>query len=443
VSCLAPWFTPKPTPTTNATGLATLEIGRGTPVTGSFATINWSTTPIFLKTEIDPAGGTAFVEMGTSELLSVPFALYAQNTANNDDADADPTNEFQTVSQQEGEVTLSHNGGSFIAGINSYSQTEINALTPYNGLTVHNATTNCINYYYLNNWFEACGTCTPQPSQAVAGPDQIGVDRITTTLQGNVPENGTGLWTIISGNGGSLGNPSNPNSTFTGVPNITYTLAWTVSTFCGSSVDEVNIRFWICGLPITDARDNKIYYTVQIGNQCWMAQNLNIGTRIDGIGEQTDNGLIEKYCCDNAESNCGVYGGLYQWNEMMGYSTTPGVPGICPEGWHLPTDDAWTALTNNLGGESVAGGKMKETGTTHWNSPNTGATNSSGFTGLPGGYCYNYGTFGWFGYAGYFWSSTQFSTSDAWGRSLGYNYALFYRDYDFKGNGFSVRCLKD
>lgn len=86
---------------------------------------------------------------------------------------------------------------------------------------------------------------------------------------------------------------------------------------------------------------------------------------------------------------------------------------------------------------------MKETGNTHWNSPNTGATNSSGFTGLPGGYRYTDGTFGFIGYSGYFWSSSEYSIADAWVRALYYSYANVFRDYFTKGLGFSVRCLKD
>ena len=137
--------------------------------------------------------------------------------------------------------------------------------------------------------------------------------------------------------------------------------------------------FTTCGDPFTDPRDGQTYNSVQIGTQCWMAENLNIGEMINGSEEMTDNGVIEKYCYDNDPANCETYGGLYQWNEMMEYTTTPGVQGICPTDWHLPSDGEWTTLTDFLGGESVAGGKMKETGTVHWRTPNIGATNESGF----------------------------------------------------------------
>ena len=191
------------------------------------------------------------------------------------------------------------------------------------------------------------------------------------------------------------------------------------------------------------------YSIVAIGSQCWMAENLNVGTRINGVNEQTNNSTLEKYCYDDLESNCDIYGGLYQWDEMMQYVTTEGAQGICPSGWHIPSDAEWTALTTYLGGESVAGGKMKSTGTIEavtglWYDPNAGATNESGFTGLPGGYrYYYYGSFDDRGIYGHFWSSTEYSGTHAWDRNLLYYYAYVGRVYNYKTYGFSVRCIED
>jgi len=190
--------------------------------------------------------------------------------------------------------------------------------------------------------------------------------------------------------------------------------------------------------------EGKTYNTVLIGTQCWLKENLNVGTRINGSQNQNaTNGIKEKYCFNDLESNCDIYGGLYQWDELMQGSTTPGVQGICPQGWHVPTDAEWTILTNFLGGENVAGGKMKEAGTAHWLSPNTGAINSSGFTALPGGYRYSDGNF--YGLTGnaYFWSSMEDSSADAWGRGLAYNYEYVDRYDDIKTDGFSARCVKN
>ncbi len=136
---------------------------------------------------------------------------------------------------------------------------------------------------------------------------------------------------------------------------------------------------WTCGDTIIDSRDGQSYNTVQIGEQCWMAENMNVGLE----GTQTNNGIIEKSCYNNDPANCEIYGGLYSWYEMMQYNPEPGSQGICPDGWHIPQCSDWGILFNHLG--DSAGGKMKETGTIHWASPNICATNVSGFTALPGG----------------------------------------------------------
>ena len=196
------------------------------------------------------------------------------------------------------------------------------------------------------------------------------------------------------------------------------------------------------GIP-TVTYEGKTYNTVLIGSQCWFKENLNVGTRINGSQDQTNNGIKEKYCYADLESNCNVYGGLYQWDELMQYVTTQGAKGLCPAGWHIPTDAEWTTLTTYLGGEAVAGGKMKEAGYTHWAPPNTGATNSSGFTALPGGYRHFVGSFFSLASFAYFWSSSQFDATYAWYRTLYYDYEFVYRDGYVKTYGFSCRCLQD
>jgi uncharacterized protein (TIGR02145 family) len=199
---------------------------------------------------------------------------------------------------------------------------------------------------------------------------------------------------------------------------------------------------WQCGNTII--YEGQEYNTILIGSQCWMKENLNVGTMIPGSQNQTNNSQIEKYCYNNDPANCIVYGGLYQWDEMMEYSTTQGVQGICPVGWHIPTDNEWTILTNFLGGESVAGGKMKEAGYAHWSPPNTGATNSSGLTGLPGGYRFSNGTFENLSYAAILWTSTEYSTSSSWRRSLHHYYEGVSRVWDSnKTYGQSIRCIKN
>jgi uncharacterized protein (TIGR02145 family) len=197
-----------------------------------------------------------------------------------------------------------------------------------------------------------------------------------------------------------------------------------------------------CGIVI-DPRDGNTYNTVQIGNQCWMSQNLNIGMKIPGNVNQINNSIIEKYCISDLESNCDEYGGLYQWDEAMQYSTSPGVQGICPTGWHLPTNEEWITLSTFLGGGLYSGGKLKEAGYAHWAPPNTGATNSSGFTALPGGYRTILGNLGGLCSHATFWSSSQGSVQTAWGQYLYNTQGNVHWDYYEKTRGFSVRCIHD
>ncbi len=199
----------------------------------------------------------------------------------------------------------------------------------------------------------------------------------------------------------------------------------------------------------------KTYNAVIIGMQCWMTENLNIGTAILGSQDQTNNGIIEKYCYNNIAANCDVYGGLYQWAEVVQYMNGAtntnswyslpmgNVQGICPSGWHLPFDGEWSSLAVYLGGISVAGGKMKETGTVHWVAPNTGATNSSGFTGLPSGDRDVSGSFIFLATYGDFWAASDNNSTQAWYRNLNTGNETLYRGSYYKSDGFAARCLKN
>jgi len=219
----------------------------------------------------------------------------------------------------------------------------------------------------------------------------------------------TGVWGMVSGDGNADGQVNNTDKIdvwvvqggFSGYRAGDYSLdgqvsnpdkveKWSVNTGRSSQVTGS----WYCNLPVEDNRDGQFYQTKQIGTQCWMAENLNLGTMISGTGNQTNNGTIEKYCYNNSTDNCDVYGGLYQWGEMMQYVTTPGVEGICPPtgGWHLPTDAEYCTLTQFIDptvncsttgwSGTDAGIKMKST--TGWYGGGNG-TNTSGFTALPGG----------------------------------------------------------
>ena len=196
------------------------------------------------------------------------------------------------------------------------------------------------------------------------------------------------------------------------------------------------------GMP-TITYAGQVYNTVLIGNQCWLKENLKTtkyrdGSAIPNVTDKTawSNLTTGAYCNNNNDENNSItYGRLYNW-----YAVETG--NLCPSGWHVPFDWEWTTLTDYLGGINVAGGKLKETGTTHWWKPNIGATNESGFTGLPGGHRAVGGYFT-IGGGGCFWSASSSISSSAWIRALDYNKSRGIRGQGQKQNGFSVRCLKD
>jgi len=371
------------TPATNADGLVTIEIGAGTVVSGDFSAIDWSAGPYFLKTETDPAGGTNYTITGTSQLLSVPYALYAKtaenftetdpvfgasvaggitgaDTANwnnklDAEVDGSVTNEIQTISRIGLTVTLT-DGGSFTDSVNVFD-----------------------------------GDMQYQKIRNLADPDN-GQDAATKAY-----------------------------------------------------VDALINQLYEAGALTVRDKSGNTYNTIKIGDQLWLAENLkttryNDGDSIPLVTDNTEwsNLTTPGYCWyDNDEMTYGYfYGALYNW-----YAVNTGK--LCPTGWHVPTDDEWTTLVNYLGGESVAGGKMKETGTVHWSSPNTGATNESGFTALPGGYRGDLAAFRNIGTHADWWYSTQSGTTDAWSRSLSYDVVNSYRNLRDMKYGFSVRCLKD
>jgi uncharacterized protein (TIGR02145 family) len=172
----------------------------------------------------------------------------------------------------------------------------------------------------------------------------------------------------------------------------------------------------------TDTRDGKVYKTVKIGTQWWMAENL---------AYQAGSGC---WAYNNDESNVSKYGRLYNWETAKT---------VCPAGWHLPSDEEWTTLTDYLGGKTIAGGKMKAT--TDWKYDAGGnATNESGFNALPAGYRSFYGgAFSVLGASTYFWSSTPLESENAWDRDLDFDDGKVNRHDYYPTSGFSVRCSKD
>jgi uncharacterized protein (TIGR02145 family) len=325
------------TPTANANGLVTIEIGGGANPSGNFANINWANGPYFIKTETDPAGSSNYTITGTSQLLSVPYALHSDDIS-------------VKVSVFGDTLAIGKSKTIIIPGIS-------NANYATKGITAH-----------------SCGAANVHNS----------------------------------------------------------TVAY------GTMMDQ----------------EGNQYRTIQIGDQTWMAENLRTtkyrnNEPILNLTDNTQwaNNTTGAYCSynNNTANDC-PYGKLYNWYAVNNANQ------LCPTGWHVPADAEWNILIANLdpsykpteiGVQSdIASGKMKSTGTQYWLSPNTGATNSSGFSALPGGFRTGLGSFSGLEPC-FFWSSTQFNTPNAWSRLLFSDNGNLIREFYNKVDGQSVRCLRD
>jgi len=211
-----------------------------------------------------------------------------------------------------------------------------------------------------------------------------------------------------------------------------FVLIFIFFTNCKKDSNDTNVIVAETG-TVTDIEGN-VYKTVKIGSQWWMAENLKTTKYTDG------NPIYGYSWYGNDITNKNIYGALYNWDAVESGK-------LAPQGWHIPSDDEWSTLSAFLGYDDVAGGKMKEIGTAHWNSPNTDANNKSKFTALPGGWVTNAGSYLGEFYSlnqqAYFWSSTGVaSTYYALFRFLNYNNGILISGYDAKSTGMSVRCVK-
>ena len=383
----APLYVETHTPMANTNGLVSISIGAGTKVVGDFTTIDWAKGPYFLKTETDLTGGTAYSLTATSQLLSVPFALYAANSQ------PGPKGE---------------KGDQGIPGKNGVDGK--NGLDGKDGMSGPIGLTGPAGKDGVNGKNGTDGKVGPQGPQGIPGSSKdeqkLSVSAIGDTLY------------LTNGN-------------FVIIPGISAANLKPTSGY---------------GQNITDV-DGNTYKTVYIGTQQWMAENLKTSKYNDGttIPNVTDNELwwnlsTSAWCNYNNSDSLGkIYGKLYNWYTVS--NTTNGNRNVCPSGWHVPTDMERIILIDYLGGESVAGGKMKEVGTTTWNSPNTEATNMSLFSVLASGYRQeDYKSIGLYSF---FWSCTENNSIEAISIPLCYANGVSVRGRDSKRTGFSVRCVKD
>jgi uncharacterized protein (TIGR02145 family) len=400
--------------TSNAQGLVSCVVGNGVVSQGNFANVNWGSGAKFLQVMM----GTT--DLGTQQMLSVPYALHsasadnainATNATNATNAET-AANGFSNVSQTGDTLYMANGNFIIVPGISA-----ANYPAPVLGCTNAQA----CNYYPAANVDN--GSCLIQGASCNDGNASTTNDVINANCQcAGTSESGSGTGAqLLPGN---------------------------------STCSTQNISVTGCGGQTSLTYDGRTYDLVEIGGQCWFADNLAtdqyrngdlIPTGLDNTTWQnTTAGAYAIY--NNDPANDVTYGKLYNWY------TTVDTRGLCPAGWHVPTDCEWMYLENSLG-MSVAdqetegwrgtdqGGALKAT--TNWTFPNSGATNISGFTAFPGGFRYNTGMYYGFGYLGYWWSSSELVSDFAWLRVLDYLDSSVDRDDINKPYGFSVRCVRD
>jgi len=497
--------------TTNSIGLFNISIGSGTIVSGLFANILWGQDDKWLKVEMDTTAGSNFQFIGTSQFLSVPYALHSGNSDNglpsgNNNGDmlywngtswitlamggygqslfscngvlswggctpqlfTTPIYELAHRSAVSGGFSINDGGAEITArgvcwntsanptilnnltndgtGSQDYAS-DITGLNPSTTYHIRSYATNSIGTSYGNELvFTTLGLSLPSLTTA-----SVNLIFNTTAISGgNVTDDGGSsisakgvCWntstnpTLLNGftnNGSGIGNYISNMAGL--VPNTTYYVRAYATNSIGTSYGNE--------LSFTTTNFISLPY-VSICSQVWSSQNLNVTTYRNGdpIPQVTDsiqwlNLTSGAWCWYNNDSAtyAFTYGKLYNWYAVNDPR------GLAPAGWNIPTDAEWSTLETCLGGSSVAGGKMKTTGTSHWIG-GFPSTNSSGFSGLPGGGRASYSTFEYIRFVGSWWSSSQDNTSTAWSRFLFFNDGSVGRYSGDKTAGFSVRCISD
>jgi len=536
---------------TDDLGQVNLTIGQGTATTGTFSTINWGTGNYYLGIELNTGNG--YVAMGTTQLLSVPYALYANSSGNSQAAtpnlatvlavgsDANNTNISNLTdpvdsqdaatkgyvdSQLEKEITDLQSQITALQNaidnslLNTIPAPPINLIgfvdrlksidaiildwkdqsTNETGFKIERRVTGTANYAVIGTvganiltYRDEALTINTSYDYRVYSYNAVGnssspsneltlVLGTLTTLPTLTTTTPNSINTTTVSSGGDISSDGGAAVTERGVvwstsTNPTFSIATKTTDGIGTGTFSSAISgllegttYYVRAYATNDqgtAYGNELSFTtlssttaipsrVTIGNQVWTTKNLEVTTYSDGtpIPEVTDPkawaALTTGAWCyyGNDSANGTTYGKLYNWYAVAGiHDNDPNTANkiLAPTGWHVPSDAEYATMINFLGGDTVAGGKMKETSTTHWVSPNTSADNSSGFSGLPGGYCDANGSFIDIGNYGSWWSTSETSgfSDKSWSFGLHYGNGKSKSFEDYKIFGNSVRCVKD
>jgi len=389
---------------------------------------------------------------------------------------------------------LSNDGGLLPPRLTTVQRDAI--LSPAEGLMIYNISSGCINYRNNNQWLEVCGICSPQPTVANAGIDQLGVAGYSITLAANTPIHGNGLWSIAMGGGGSFSSISDPTAIFTGWAGGVFTLRWTITNLCGSYYDDIEISFQNATVPgNTSCNGQFISVTpcsnvigavlnddpsttlgieydwinanssllgvgfgsstntralVEINGQCWSRFNLNILNSNWTSSQDNEFSAWSGYYNQGTSEPFTDAGRLYQWAAAMNGQTADRSQGICPSGFHLPSDCEWKYLESYLGmsvADQNASAIFRTSGNVGYDISSfmPSSNNESGFNALGSGYiAVNTGNTSHELNSG---ASFRTSTSPSLGTFIRYinnSSSGVFRNPDGKGSyAISVRCIKD
>ena len=439
---------------TDAYGIFNLVIGAGAVQSGSMATIDWGNDNYYLKVGMDANGGTNFMTMGTTQLLSVPFALYAKS-AGSVSGGANFSGNYNELINAPTNISSFNNDAGYLTNENQQLSVSNTGDTLYlqNGGFVIIPGISAANTPMLLATLTTSSVSSITGTTAISGGNITNDGGATITARGIVWSTSPNPTTADNSTSDGAGTGSFTSNLSNLTANTTYYVrAYAVNSAGTAYANQVSFATTNGGIitnPGAGVTFNGYTYTsIVLGNsQEWMGENLRTTTYANGdpIPNVTDNtqwqnlttGAWSHYNNDSQYEN--PYGKIYNWYSMTDSRN------VCPTGWHVPTNTDWNTLINYLGGDAVAGGKMKSTGTQYWNSPNVNATNESGFSALPGGFRDFGGTFNVFGNDVYFGSATQFplSTMAYSAYPLSSNGGSTFEDALDSDMGAYVRCLKD